>query len=109
MKRFWIENGQGLGQQDLVLTNTEHNHLANVLRLRVGEEIIAVCGDAFEYSYRIERITKTATTLGFLGRAENKFNPEKDLMVYNGVNQVRQFGVGGGEIERDWRNRPCFV
>ena len=84
MRRFYIDTKQGLSR-DLVLTGSEHNHLANVLRLMAGDEIIAVCGDEFDYLYSILRITKNNTQLKFISKNENPFNPRVKFTVYMGV------------------------
>ena len=82
-KRFFVSN-QGL-EKDLVLSGAEHNHLANVLRLRVGDGIIAVCGDEFDYQYKITSISKSQTNLSLAKKWLNQYNPKKALTVYMGV------------------------
>ena len=84
MRRFFVNIKQGLGK-DLVLVDSEHNHLANVLRLKTGDQIIAVCGDEFDYSYQINKITKQSTELKYLGAQKNMYNPKVKLTVYMGV------------------------
>ena len=82
-KRFYVSN-QGL-EKDLVLDGVEHKHLSKVLRLREGTEIIAVCGDEFDYHFKIDSITKTQTHLSFIEKQLNTQNPQKGLTVYIGV------------------------
>ena len=82
-RRFYVTQ-QGLGK-DLVLSGTEHNHLANVLRLRVGEEVIIVCGDEFDYLYEIVSITKSQTNLSLAKKRLNTYNPKKAVTVHIGV------------------------
>jgi 16S rRNA (uracil1498-N3)-methyltransferase len=82
-RRFYI-NIQGLSQ-DLVLSGSEHNHLANVLRLRIGDEVIIVCGDEVDYYYKISEIKKSQTKLTFIGKQQNTHNPKTKLTVYMGV------------------------
>lgn len=83
-RRFYVTNKQGLGK-DLVLRDAEHNHLANVLRSKVGDEIIIVCGDEYDYYYHIKSIAKSQTALDFIGKKANIYNPKKNLTVYIGI------------------------
>ena len=84
-KRFFIKSTkQGL-IGDLVLRDHEHNHLANVLRLKTGDNITAVCGDEFDYHYQITKITKQITELKYIDRKINQSNPQKKLTVYMGL------------------------
>ena len=82
-RRFYVQN-QGL-EKDLFLRDTEHNHLANVLRLRIGDKIIAMCGDEYDYTYEITRITKNETSLMLINKSPNMHNPQKQLTVYIGA------------------------
>jgi len=95
VRRFWAcEN---------TLTDAEHNHLANVLRLKVGDTIIAVRGDEFDYFFQIAAITKKETKLKFLEKQKNQHNPQKSFTVYLGaikfdnlalaVTQLNEIGV----------------
>ena len=47
LKRFFVENN--IINNQIVLTDVEHNHLSNVLRLRVGDNVICVVGDGYDY------------------------------------------------------------
>ena len=87
-KRFFIKNPdlhpgreQSLAK-DFFLVDIEHNHLANVLRLKVGDKIIIVCGDEFDYHYKITDIRKNSTKVEFSKRVENMCNPKSQLTVY---------------------------
>lgn len=82
-RRFFVNN-QGLAK-DLVLVDAEHNHLANVLRLRTDDEVIVVCGDEFDYYYEITEIKKSQTKLTFAKKQPNIHNPKHKLTVYMGV------------------------
>lgn len=79
MKRFFVNKCTG---EDFTLTGTEHNHLASVLRCSVGEEIVVICGDNYNYIYRIKQIQRTGTALEFVKRTKNVCNPAKRLTVF---------------------------
>ncbi|MCL2587417.1 MAG: 16S rRNA (uracil(1498)-N(3))-methyltransferase [Firmicutes bacterium] len=82
MKRFFVQEQLGY---DLVMDGMEHNHLANVLRCRVDEKIILVCGDLFDYNYVIEDINRDETTLRFVSKTKNKANPKTNLVVFQAI------------------------
>ena len=82
MKRFFVQNQIQDLSQDLVLSGVEHNHLAHVLRLRVGDEVIIVCGDEFDYYYEITSITRSQTNLTLIKKELNKSNPLQIVTVY---------------------------
>lgn len=84
VRRFYVDSKQGLGQ-DLVLDGAEHKHLSKVLRLLEGSEIIVICGDEFDYYYKITEIAKSHTRLVLAGKKPNLHNPHKHLTVYIGV------------------------
>jgi len=79
IKRFFVN--QALGK-DFILQGIEHNHLANVLRLQVGEEIVVCNGDEFDYVFEISNITKQGTTLIFLSKVINDKNPKSNVTVF---------------------------
>ena len=85
------------------MSGTEHNHLANVLRLRVGDEITVVCGDEFDYFYAISSISKSQTNLSLVEKRLNTCNPKQNLTIYlavikfdnlaQAVTQLNEIGV----------------
>jgi len=80
MKRFFSK--LQLGTQDIVLDQAEYHHLADVLRLKSGDIVTGICGDEYDYMYRIAKITKTAASLEFVSKTLNNHNPKKSLTVY---------------------------
>ncbi len=60
MRRFFC-NESCKNDNIITLTGDEHNHLAFVLRQRVGEEIIICFNDGKEYVCKIVSISKTET------------------------------------------------
>ena len=83
-KRFFanidnVRNGQA------ILEGTEHNHLKNVMRITVGEEVIIVCGDEFDYLCKVEEIGRSRTVLGIMQKTKNKFNPQVKLTVFQSL------------------------
>lgn len=81
MKRFFIKEPS----ETVVLSDSEHNHLARVLRLRVGEEVILCCGDGYDYRYRIEQIEKNKSVLIQLDKVKNECEPKIRMTVYSAL------------------------
>ena len=79
MKRFFVNHQLG---DDFKLTDSEHHHLANVLRTRTGESVIVCCGDEFDYIYEAKNISKSATQMRFIEKQINKNNPACKLTVF---------------------------
>lgn len=82
MRRFFTNARM---DETIALTGSEHNHLANVLRCSVGEDVIILCGDKFNYTYRIKNIQRHATELEFVKRAKNVCNPTRRLTVFMAI------------------------
>ena len=53
MKRFLIDK---IVNSKVTLEGVEHNHLRNVLRMQVGDEVILNCGDGFPGVYTNQNI-----------------------------------------------------
>ena len=49
MKRFFVNKQLNINE-NFVIDGIEHNHIKNVMRMQVGDEIILVCGDEFDYN-----------------------------------------------------------
>jgi len=82
MKRFITSCRLG---ECIKLTGSEHHHLAHVVRVRVGDNVIMTNGDAFDYKYNIVSITRDCATLEFISKIKNKQNPKKNLTVFIGL------------------------
>ncbi|MDR0975995.1 MAG: 16S rRNA (uracil(1498)-N(3))-methyltransferase [Christensenellaceae bacterium] len=82
MMRIWDENA---GKAQLKLSGSEHNHLAFVLRAKVGDGVIALRGDEFDYFYIIESISKKESVLTLIDKRKNECNPARELSVYLAV------------------------
>jgi 16S rRNA (uracil1498-N3)-methyltransferase len=81
MKYIWVDEPKEI----IELSGIEHNHIANVLRMRVGDEVTVISGDEFDRYYRIENITKKQSLMRFVSKSKNKCNPSKNFTVYLAV------------------------
>ena len=82
MKRFFVSTALG---GDFVLVGQEHNHLANVARCQLSELVVCINGDLFDYTYRIEKISRSGTNLGFISKTKNSCNPTERSTVFQSV------------------------
>lgn len=79
MKTFYISN---VNSNVIQLTGDEHNHLKNVMRLCVGDNVKVVCGDDFNYFCTITEINKNNSVLRVDRKELNVANPKVNLTCY---------------------------
>lgn len=84
MKRFFVNNDLKVNSF-LKIEGVEHNHIKNVMRLKVDDEIVLVCGDEYDYLARIINFTKGDTEVEILSRQLNTANPQCDVTVYQAL------------------------
>ena len=60
MKRFFVNFNLDVGNS-YVVEGIEHNHIKNVLRMSIGDRLILVCGDEYDYVAEIENMSKGYT------------------------------------------------
>lgn len=83
MKRF-ISKVENLKNNQIILDESEHNHLKNVLRLKEGEEVIATLNDENDYICEVFSIKKNFSILKINKIIKNIYNPSKKITVYQG-------------------------
>lgn len=84
MKRFYIDK-QLNNVSQVAIEGIEHNHIKNVMRLNIGDEIILVCGDEFDYYARIISMSKGETIVEIFNNTENKFNSTSQVTVFQAL------------------------
>ena len=84
LKRFFVDKNNLINNK-VYLNDVEHNHLSNVLRLSVGDNVLIVCGDGFDYTCSIESITKKQTILNVLSKSENIYDPKVNVTIYQAI------------------------
>lgn len=83
-KRFFLK-GVKIGKN--ILDGEEHNHLANVMRYKVGDEIILIGDDEFDYFASIEEIKKNQTILNVFKKELNIANPKIQITAFIAMNK----------------------
>ncbi len=83
-RRFFVTQESIQGDK-IRLTESEHNHLRNVLSLKVGNEIIVVCGDEYDYICKVSEITKNYTIADIVRKEANEYNPKNHIDVFQAM------------------------
>lgn len=84
MKRFFV-NKELEFNRFVKIEGVEHNHIKNVMRLKIGDEIIIVCGDEYDYLAKIIAFSKDDTEVEILSKQINTANPKCDVTVYQAL------------------------
>ena len=84
MKRFYV-NYKLEVNKNFKIDGIEHNHIKNVMRMKVGDEIILVCGDEYDYVASIINMTKGDTEVHILSVEPNIYNPSVDVTVFQAL------------------------
>ncbi len=66
----------------IFIQNQEATHLTRVRRACVGDEIVAFCGDGFDYHAKITAISKDKVTAEIVNKALNRAESEPQIVVY---------------------------
>ncbi len=81
-RRFFIE---GTIDTTATIDGDEFNHLRNVLRLKVGDDVTLVCGDGFDYHGTISTITKNQAIVDIHDKVANDKDAKVDVTLYLGL------------------------
>ena len=84
MAKFFIS--KDFIKDDKVFLDGENaNHLTNVLRSKIGEEIEVSCGDGYDYICKIEKINKDNVTCKIIDCFGNESEPNIKITLYQGL------------------------
>ena len=86
-KRFFVL-GAKLGKN--IIEGDEHNHLANVMRFKVGDEVILIADDDFDYYGTVEEIKKNHTVVNVTKKEKNLCNPTVEVTAFVAMNKREQ-------------------
>lgn len=89
MRRFFTQ-AKNI-ENTLVLTGGEFVHLKNVLRLKVGDEIVVFNGDGFDYFCKIKTIEDESATLNVLKKEKSEKTPKNKITLFQGVLKQDKF------------------
>lgn len=83
-KRFLIQK-QDIVDDKIILSGEEHNHLANVLRLKVGQKIECFYDGGDLLECEIVEINKKNCTLKIVSSYQNVANPKHKVTLFQGL------------------------
>lgn len=84
MKRFFVNKQLNINET-ILIDGIEHNHIKNVMRMQIGDEIILVCGDDFDYTATIVAMSKGETKVNITSMTPNIYNPYADVTVFQAL------------------------
>ncbi len=87
MRRFFGEKVNG----QIQITGDEFNHLKNVLRLGLGDQVMVYLGDEYEYACEIEQIIKKCAFCKIIGQKLCEGNPQKNIVLYQALPKREKF------------------
>ena len=64
MQRYFLENVEVVNNS-ISIGGTDFHHIKNVMRMSVGDTIILVCGDEYDYMAKINRHIKYFRIVSF--------------------------------------------
>ncbi len=84
MKRFFVGHDLEVNKT-YKIDGIEHNHIKNVMRMGVGDELILVCGDEFDYHGKIVAMSKGDTSVTIQNCTPNIYNPKCNITVFQAL------------------------
>ena len=87
MRRFFGEKKKG----KVYIEGEEFNHLKNVLRMNVGDELLVSLNDEFEYVCQIEKFGTGFAICKINGQRECEGNPRKNIVIYQAIAKRQKF------------------
>lgn len=84
MKRFFVNFSLEKGKT-YKIDGIEHNHIKNVMRMSIGDELILVCGDEYDYSAKIVAMSKGDTSVTIVDKVDNIYNSKSDVTVFQAL------------------------
>lgn len=82
MKRFYIPKEDFDNCQ---ITGDEFNHLKNVLRMKQGDEFVAICNDEYNYHCEIISLEKHSATFKIKNKEINNQNPKIKIDLFQAL------------------------
>lgn len=84
MKRFYVNDKLDINNI-YAIEGIEHNHIKNVMRMSVGDSLILVCGDDYDYYAQIVAMSKGETKVKIQRKEINNYNSLVDLTVFQAL------------------------
>ena len=86
MQRFFVESYQVLEEEHrITLTGPDLNHMKNVLRMRIGEDVWISDGSEKEYHCTIEEFQEDSAVLRILYAQESQYELPSRIYLFQGL------------------------
>lgn len=82
LKRFVFDN---LKENAFTIEGQDYIHAKNVMRLKIGNEIIGICNNGYDYLSKIVEIGKKSISCKVIEKIENKSNPNFNLTIFQAL------------------------
>ena len=85
MPKFFINNNQ-IDNNTIIITGKDVNHISNVLRMKIGEEI-QVCDTDTSNNYlvKLQNIDKEKIYCDIIEKIKSEAEPEINLKIFQGI------------------------
>ncbi len=87
MRRFFGRENKG----SIYIEGEEFNHLKNVLRMNVGDELLVSLNDNFDYICSIQKLEKDKAICNINGKRECDGNPRKNITIFQAITKRQKF------------------
>lgn len=85
-KKFFIKTDKSFEFGELIkVEGEEFNHIANVLRKKIGDEICVIDGSGTDYKCKIEQINKRDITLKIVDMCDNNSETKSNVTVFQAL------------------------
>lgn len=80
-----------MNDETIFIEGEEYNHLKNVLRLKVGAEVLVSLNDEYEYACEIEAFEKGKAVCKIIGKKICDANPRKNIVIFQAITKRPKF------------------
>lgn len=87
MRRFFGKEFNG----DIKIEGDEYNHMKNVLRMNIGDEVLVSQNDEYEYICQIEKFEKGYAICKINGKNLCVGNPNKNIVIFQAITKSQKF------------------
>ncbi len=92
MKRYFVNNKNvNLSSQHLTIDGEEFNHAKNVMRHKIGDELICFSGDGVEHICEIVQINKTNIVCLIKSSRASLQTPTQNVTLFQGALKNNNF------------------
>ncbi len=84
MRRFTVKK-ENIFEKEAFLDFAERSHIVNVLRMKVGDKLIATDGEGRDFVCEIAEISAESVKLSIIEEVENSADPKHDITIFQGT------------------------